>query len=154
MDLMQALGSVAGKSTASRIGRAFDFMSIAERVIASHSRKGSRVWKESFGVMNPGELIEFSEELFAAHCYAMLRRVKGKCDTRPGTDAEVCAALCQMSLKAPLSRSYVRAYEDAMGRLGLLKGAPTCDYSYPGEGDEILAELRRATAKADRLVRP
>lgn len=154
--LREALGRVADAGTVRDIGRAFDFMEIAERLIKRAGGKpGNRAW-EAFKLLSPGRLIEFSDELYEAHCREVIDNLMTGKDTRPGTDAEVAVLLHDLSLKAPLNTSYLRAYEDAMIRMEmkLPHGFDEArgKYAWKTEGDEILAELRWKTRREERVI--
>jgi hypothetical protein len=154
--MMAALEKVAGAGTVRDIGRAFDLMEITERLIKRAGGKpGNRAW-EAFKLLSPGRLIEFSDELYEAHCREVIDNLMTGKDTRPGTDAEVAVLLHDLSLKAPLNASYLRAYEDAMIRMEmkLPHGFDEArgQYAWKTEGDEILAELRWKTRREERVI--
>lgn len=159
--LRRQLGVVVGERVTWGVWRAFELMKVAEDVIAKAGGRrggggpGRRAW-DAFQALSPGELSSFSDDLYERHCEELVARAVEGSDLRPGTRAEAVVLLYQASLCAPLSSSYLRAYEDLMGQLRMLPGGaeePLGRYAWIGEGDEILEDLRRKASRPDRVIR-
>jgi hypothetical protein len=67
-----------------------------------HPNAADRIW-HSFLLLRPTSELMGTEPVYRAHCRELLDRVVRGEDTRPGTAAECCIALCETSLKVPLS---------------------------------------------------
>ncbi|MGI5213330.1 hypothetical protein [Plantactinospora sp. CA-290183] len=74
--------------------------------------KSSRLLTPTHGLMS-------TASVYRAHCREVLDRVAAGEDTRPGTAAECCIALCKTSLRAPLTTSAVGLYVRMWARAGL-----------------------------------
>jgi hypothetical protein len=89
---------------------AFERMEWAEQEIAAaqarHPQQAGRIW-HSFSLFqpNPGLGRMTSEMVYRSHCREILDRVAAGEDTRPGTAAEGCCALRNMSLQSGAVRS-------------------------------------------------
>ncbi|GAB3162058.1 hypothetical protein GCM10027258_80310 [Amycolatopsis stemonae] len=101
---------------------AFERMEWAEEEIAAaqarHPQQASRIW-HSFSLLVPNSGLERMsyERVYRAHCREILDRVAADEDTRPGTAAEICCAMLNTSLLAPLTSAatglYMRMYQAA-----------------------------------------
>lgn len=84
----------------------------AEQEIAAaqhrHRSAADRIWR-SFNLLKP-TLGRMREPVYRAHCRELLDRVAHSEDTRPGTAAECCIAMCEISLRVPLSTAAVGLY--------------------------------------------
>lgn len=144
-----------GSGAAAAVGRTFDMMAVAEEVILEAGlKKGDRAWGV-FWQLYPGPLSRFSDELYRGHCRDLVARAIASEDLRPGTDAEVCMALHDASLRAPLRGSYVLAYEESF-EIAMKRRAPgregTRAYQYEGESAQIVADLRKRTQQEWRKI--
>lgn len=135
---------------------AFARIDVAEEEIKrAGGAPGTRLWR-MFKHLMPGRLASFGLELYRGHARELLSRAKNGEDLRPGTDAECCVLFHDASLLAPLSASYTSAYEDAFARC--MNGARPVPlkgggrYSYPGEENEIIAEVRKKCAVESRVL--
>lgn len=144
-----------GGDSRTQIRRTFDFMAIAEDEIAKAVRRteGARrdLVQRAFAILFPGDLIRAGEELYRSHCRELLTRVRLGEDVIPGTDAECCYAMMMTSLKAPLAGPYAHAYGCLFIRVfpqhaGMVDGIGK--ESYPGEADEIIADMRKRIGAA------
>ncbi|GAA4725844.1 hypothetical protein APR04_005814 [Promicromonospora umidemergens] len=70
-----------------------------------------------FRLLNPTHRLMATEFVGRSHNRELLDRLATGMDTRPGTAAEICCALCEASLVAPLSSTaaglYFRMWESA-----------------------------------------
>ncbi len=98
---------------------------------ARHPSAADRIW-HGFALLQPTHPLLYNEMLYRAHCAELLDRVARGDDTRPGTAAECCAAMSEVSLQAPLHTSAVGLYIRMWRQVGL----PPIDLS--GEHYEAL----------------
>jgi hypothetical protein len=149
--LDRLLGTVLRPSDVGVIGRTFDLMQIAEEeILAAGGRRGTPLWG-TFMLMQPGVLVRYGDALYRSHCRELLARAATEKDTRPGTDAELCACFCKISLATPFQRDYALAYEEAFSRvMGTPLERVEREYSYTSAGDEIVADMRRRLAQGWR----
>ncbi|MEU7925068.1 hypothetical protein [Micromonospora sp. NPDC049107] len=92
----------------------FQAMEWAEEEIEAARRRhryaADRIW-DSFLLLTPThDLMSRSEAVYRSHCRELLDRVARREDTRSGTAAECCIALCETSLRAPLHTSAAGLY--------------------------------------------
>ncbi|MEU5157365.1 hypothetical protein [Glycomyces sp. NPDC021274] len=84
----------------------FERMDIAEEEIATARKRrpeASDQLYHSFHLLTPThERMEY-EPVYRSHCRELLHRVAAGTDTRPGTAAEVCCALHEVSLITPIT---------------------------------------------------
>jgi hypothetical protein len=114
----------------------------------------------SFALLRPTHpLMERNDRLYRAHCKELLDRVAVGADTRPGTAAECCVALSQVSLQVPLSTSAAGLY----ARMWRLAGLPPVALADAAEHYEALegsaiddheAWLRQKLRQDWRSLRP
>jgi hypothetical protein len=101
----------------------FDAMAWADEEIEAalhrHPAATDRIWG-SFLLLQPTQPLMRTEAVYRAHSRELLDRVARGDDTRPGTAAECCAALSEVSLRAPLRSSAVGLY----ARMWRLAGLP------------------------------
>ncbi len=98
-----------------------------------HRHAADRIAR-SFVLLRPTFTLMRNAPVYRAHCRELLDRVAARADTRPGTAAECCIALCQTSLRAPLRTSAVGLY----ARMWRLAGLPHVDLHDAGEHYEAL----------------
>lgn len=74
----------------------------------------------AFQLLQPNSALDramSTEFVYRSHCRELLDRVAAGADTQPGTAAEVCSALCAVSLASPLRSSaaglYMRMWQTA-----------------------------------------
>jgi hypothetical protein len=114
-----------------------------------HPAQADRVWK-SFKLLRP--TFDLSDAVYRHHCREILDRVAAEEDTRPGTKAEVLAAISAMTLKSRLDRD--------VELLGLRLCDEICDSDLAEERAEeipehcetLLAEFRKKLRQADRVI--
>ncbi|MGW4528852.1 hypothetical protein [Amycolatopsis sp. NPDC004378] len=124
-DLITAAGALLGDDANgifAVMAGAFERMEWAEEEIAAaqarHPRQASQIW-HSFSLLVPNSGLERMsyERVYRAHCREILDRVAAGEDTRPGTAAEICCAMLNTSLLAPLTSAatglYMRMYQAA-----------------------------------------
>lgn len=141
----------------------FERMDIAEEEIATarkrHPHSSDQLY-HSFHLLVPThERMEY-EPVYRAHCRELLDRVAAGTDTRPGTAAEVCCALYDVSLATPLRSSATGLYF----RMWIAAGLPTFpELVTSGEHHEALegsriddheSETRRKLADPTRTLDP
>ncbi|MEU7906402.1 hypothetical protein [Actinoplanes sp. NPDC049118] len=99
----------------------FDAMTLAEDEISKaqdrHPQAKDDIWR-SFILLTPtSDVLARNDLVFRAHCRELLDRVAAGADTRPGTAAECCVALCEVSQRVPLNTSaaglYARMWKQA-----------------------------------------
>jgi hypothetical protein len=98
----------------------FEHMDIAEDEIATARRRhpdaGDRLYHSFSLLIATHERMEY-EPVYRSHCRELLDRVAAGEDTRPGTAAEVCCALHDVSLITPMRSSaaglYARMWQSA-----------------------------------------
>jgi hypothetical protein len=154
----EALRKLEGGSTLVRI---FDYMSVAEEAITAAKdryRVARRKIHNAFLLLTPGVLIDYGKPLYRSHCDEILTRVARKADTRDPTRAEMCVALCEISLKGPLSRDpaalYERLFREVFPGHPIVTNQESLEReSYPGACDEIEDTLRRRLRQEDRVVK-
>jgi hypothetical protein len=141
----------------------FEHMKWAEQEIAAaqarHPGHADRIWHAfSLLLANPGLQRMAYELVYRAHCREILDRVAAGEDTRPGTAAEVCSAMVNTSLLAPLTSAasglYLRMWQAA--------GLPELDEITGASGhhealerstiDDHERSARRRLATADRRL--
>jgi hypothetical protein len=109
----------------------------AEEEIASTQRRypacADRLW-QSFTLLAPTDPLMDVEATYRAHCREVLERVAHGEDTQPGTAAECCIALCEISLRTPLNTSAAGLYT----RMWRLAGMPSDHLSQVSEHYEAL----------------
>jgi hypothetical protein len=92
----------------------FDAMQIAEEEISAaqtrHPEAADRIWR-SFKLLIPStDMLTRNDLVYRSHCREILDRVAAGTDTRPGTAAECCVALCEVSFRVPLNTSAAGLY--------------------------------------------
>ncbi|MEU4244291.1 hypothetical protein [Actinoplanes sp. NPDC026619] len=101
----------------------FGAMEIAEQEITDaqvrHPNAADRIWR-SFKLLVPtSDLLTRNELVYRSHCRELLERVAADADTRPGTAAECCVALCEVSQRIPLNTSAAGLYARMWKAAGL-----------------------------------
>lgn len=100
-----------------------------------------------FMAFQPSEILKATQslELYRAHVKELYARWKAKEDLRPGTMAEICAALHHSSLRFPFNNDGAAAYEVAF-QACVERADPERFFreSYPGCTKEIHDKLSRA----------
>lgn len=150
-DLLGTLSGMFGDA-GSRIRVTFECMAIAERLLAA-----SRIPKnkQPFLALCPTESICRVPILYEAHAWEIIRRAKRGEDLRPGTKAEVLAALLEASEVAPPKPWYGalanELFAELLPKLSAKIETPSIwGYQYDGQRDEILRECRNATKQPER----
>lgn len=119
------------------LGSLFDAMRWAEDEIDTAARRhpsaADRI-HASFMLLRPTQPLMRTEMVYRAHCRELLDRVAHGDDTRPGTAAECCIALSDISQLAPLRTSAVGLYT----RMWRLAGLPAAALTDPSEHYEAL----------------
>ncbi|WIN00016.1 hypothetical protein ACTOB_003691 [Actinoplanes oblitus] len=92
----------------------FDAIDIAEEEITTaqrrHPKAADRIWRSFLLLRPPTDALTRNDLVYRAHCRELLDRVAAGADTRPGTAAECCVALCEVSLRVPLNTSAAGLY--------------------------------------------
>lgn len=116
-----------------------------------HPRQQGVLW-HSFKLLLPTSERMRTEFVYRAHCRELLERVAAGQDTRPGTDAELAVALCEMSLQAPLAGPVVALYL-RVWRRAFPSHPVSADAGWDSQAVAGLERsLRRETAVADRRL--
>jgi hypothetical protein len=76
--------------------------------------------QRGFLLLRPTHPLMRTQVVYRSHCRELIDRLADGEDTRPGTAAECCIALCETSMRAPLRSSAVGLY----ARLWRLAGLP------------------------------
>lgn len=132
------------------VGRVLNLVEVAEEEIARASAATPEKTKELRAAFQehlfPGELANFSEDVYRSHAREILGRVARGEDVSPGTDAECLVALSLASLKAPLASGHLAAMESVFAKVypnHKETKAPIGREAFEGETAEILTELRK-----------
>ena len=150
-------------STINELGPIFSDMETAEDEISAAQRRhpdtADRIWR-SFKLLVPSsDLLTRNELVYRAHCQELLDRVAADADTRPGTAAECCIALCETSLQVPLNTAAAGLYS----RMWKQAGLPPAELADAGVHYEALeatqidtyeTDLRRRLSQPDRVLPP
>lgn len=113
---------ILGNGLASELDSLFTLMSVSEEEIAraqrAWPRAADRIW-HSFSLLKPTLTLTYRTEVYALHCRELLARVASGEDTRPGTAVECCAALAEISQRAPLTTAAAGLYARMWDKAGL-----------------------------------
>jgi hypothetical protein len=111
-----------------------------------------------FLLCRPRAFFEGRDRLYRAHVRELISRYACDEDMRPGTDAECLCALVETSFRAPLNSLGAYVYEFLFGRvigqaeLAEILGDHVSREPWPGAGQEMLVDLRRKMAVAERKL--
>ena len=101
----------------------FDAMTLAEDEIsaaqARHPLAKDRIWRSFILLMPTSDALIASDLVYRSHCRELLERAAAGTDTRPGTAAECCLALCEVSQRVPLNTSAAGVYARMWQQAGL-----------------------------------
>lgn len=130
------------------VGRVLNLVEVAEEEIAAAVKDHPAKTKELRAAFSehlfPGELGNFSADVYRSHAREILGRIARGEDVSPGTDAECLVALSLASLKVPLASGHLAAMESVFAKVyPNHKDAPIGREAYAGETQEILSELRK-----------
>lgn len=131
-------------SVSTRVGRTFDFMRVAEEEIAKHGGRAN----SAFGLLYPGILLGYGEELYRAHAREIFARLDRGEDVEPGTKAEVLAVLSKASLKRPPDSTTAALQEQLFAELfpsKVVTGEPTRE-PWSGAARDVFEDLKRKVA--------
>ena len=139
---------------------AFTTMEWAEEEIDAaklrHPAAADRIWSSS-RLLKPTLDLMRTEIVYRAHCRELLDRVAAGQDTRPGTAAECCIALSEVSLQVPLNTTAAGLYARMWQQAGLPPG-PLGDSSEHYEAlegpqiDDFEALLRTKLTDPERVL--
>jgi hypothetical protein len=111
-----------------------------------------------FRLLAPTHPLFRTEDLYRAHCAELLDRIARGADTRPGTAAECCAVLSEVSLEVPLPTHAAGLYARMWSRAGL-RPAALADMATHYEAiaatqiDDLETELRHRLRQDWRIPR-
>lgn len=110
-----------------------------------------------FGLLTHTHRLMATEFVSRSHNRELLDRLATGMDTRPGTAAEICCALSEASLVAPLSSTaaglYFRMWESAFPDIPSTTDRTQHHEALEGSSIDVLeATSRRALAREDRIV--
>lgn len=130
------------------VGRVLGLVEVAEEeinaAVASHPEKTNELRAAFQEYLFPGELANFSADVYRSHAKEILGRVARGEDVTPGTDAECLVALSLASLKAPLASGHLAAMESVFAKVYPdHKSENIGREAFAGETAEILGELRK-----------
>ncbi|GIH16129.1 hypothetical protein [Rugosimonospora africana] len=133
MDLPELIGDIKRL-----LDPIFDAMSVAEDEISAaqqrHPDAADRIWR-SFPLLRPTDGLTTNNLVYRAHCRELLDRVAAGANTKPGTAAECCWALCEVSQRVPLNTTAAGLYS----RMWRLAGLPPVNLADNGGHYEALA---------------
>lgn len=142
------------------VARAFRFMAIAEEEMRDAMRRyplQQRVVWNCFMVLMPGRLIDYGEQLYRAHCQELLDRAVDDQDLRPGTRAEVLAAISTATLRSRLTSDVEHLALNLASELWPSKAtvfrAPREEAGGSGSRATWLRDFQRKTAVPTRVLR-
>lgn len=150
-DCVRAAARAAG--VPGSVLRTLDLMVVAEEEVAQAGAPTA-----AFALLLPGALVDYQPGLYRAHCQELLERIELGEDTRPGTRAEVLAAMMVAAGAAPLGSEGLALVERLFGELlpveleRLLSGRVATE-RWEGQVDADLVEARRKLAKPWRELR-
>ena len=138
-------------SAARVIEDTFSCMEIAEEVIAAAKQAQpdhEEVIHETFRYLCPTEALRGKAvDLCRAHCQEIIQRVIDRERLEPATNPEMCGALSDLSLIAPLNSTASYLYHRCFKRVFPGKTIAVDGYepqeSHPGAAEELARELRR-----------
>lgn len=139
----------------------FELMEVAEGLIAIYKEQHpdmEQVIDQAFGILSPGYLISFPHDLYRVHCRELLDRVVSGGDTRQATDTEKMAVMSEASLQRPMPDGFTATYWKIMSRRYphlCAAGSKVLEVpreSFPGQMEEIEAELDRKLFQNDRVL--
>ncbi|MCY1144022.1 hypothetical protein OWR29_39015 [Actinoplanes sp. Pm04-4] len=155
MSLEDVIADIATQFEATQrlIGWAEDEIRAAQ---ARHPEAAQRIWR-SFQLLAPALPLPWTETVYRAHCHELLERAARAGDTRPGTAAECCLVLSQISLQAPLRASAAGLYARMWRRAGLpadVLDASSADYEalYGQAIDDGERDLRAKLRQSWRIA--
>lgn len=150
-----ALLDLIGGRIGSVVSATFRRMEIAEKEIADgcrrHPSRADAIFESFKHLVPPPLLRDLGDELYRLHCQELIERVGKGRDLRPGTAAEVVAALSGLSQMAPPTREQTLLYMKLFDELFPERAAAILEETGPMEPDryeetrirELEAEYRR-----------
>jgi hypothetical protein len=146
-------------STQRQLEDPFTLMGLAEeeieQAIAEHPEAADLLF-HSFALLRPTSDSMRTEFVYRGHVREILARVVTGQDTRPGTAAEACLALCDISLKAPLNTAaaglYTRMWQLAFADVHPMPNGQHYEALVGAEMDEFEAATRSTTRQAWRRL--
>ncbi|WP_280361494.1 hypothetical protein [Nocardia wallacei] len=155
---VQTVDQIVG-DIADLLADAFDQIGWGEDEIAAaqarHPNSANKL-HHAFALLRATSDLLGNEELYRAHCREILKRVVTGQDTRPGSAAEICAMMCEISQRTPMNTTatglYMRAWK--------LAGLPGDHFDHVlhyeairGSAiDDLEAEVRHKLAVPDRIL--
>ena len=141
----------------------FDAAVLADSEIAAaqarHPHKAEALWN-SFRLLQPNSaLLRTHPKVIRAHMRELLERVAYDEDTRPATRPEIMMGFAHACMAAPITPDaqalYTRLALEVFGD-NLFKGGYDAAYTerWPGELDQLEADLRERLAVKDRVLPP
>lgn len=142
------------------IGTTLEQIEWAESEIAAaitrHPAQGDLL-HHGFGLLVPTHRLMATEFVSRSHYRELLDRLATGKDTRPGTAAEICCALSEASLAAPLNSTaaglYFRTWETAFPDMPPITDRTQHHEALDGSSiDALEATTRRTLGREDRIV--
>jgi hypothetical protein len=127
-----------------------------DAAIIRHPAQGDLLY-HGFGLLRPTHQSMATEFVSRSHYHELLDRLATGMDARPGTAAEVCCALSEASLAAPLNSTaaglYYRMWETAFPDLPPITDRTQHHEALEGSSiDALEATSRRTLTCEDRIV--
>lgn len=138
-------------------GAMFDRMEWADDEIAKaqarHPESANKLY-HAFKLLNTAHELMGNEMVYRSHCREILDRVTKGQDTRPGTAAEICVMMSQITQRTPVSTAatglYMRAWKLAGFPGKQFDGLPHYEAIKASEIDNFEAESRKKLANPER----
>ncbi|MBF6060529.1 hypothetical protein IU500_07025 [Nocardia terpenica] len=139
------------------LGGVFERMEWAEDEIKQAQRRYPQATNKlfyAFALLKTDNELVGKELLYRAHCREILARVVKDEDTRPGTAAEICAMMCDISQRTPLNTAAFGLYARVWKLAGLpgdqFDDLPHYEAIAASRIDDFEAESRAKLAVKDR----
>jgi hypothetical protein len=121
-----------------------------------HPQAADRI-EQGMPLLCPTFALMDNDRVYRAHCRELLDRLAQGRDTRPGTAAECCLALCEVSQRAPLTSTaaglYARMWTSAgLPPIELAEAGPHYEALHASTIDEHEAWLRRHLRQDWRIL--
>jgi hypothetical protein len=159
---MAGLDEILGDLTSGLAG-IFEVMEWAESEIANAQKRHpaqADMLHHCFALVKPQEhmwKMTNNEAIYRAHARELLERVITGTDMRPGTDAEICIAMSEVSQVTPMRPEACGLYARAFSRI-MPDASPWVDREehyealYAAEIDDTERETRHKLADAERVL--
>ena len=155
---LSLLETVLPKGAVSTVGRTFDLMEVAERVITDFESRfpaQKALIHTTFKVLCPNELVRYGDDVYRAHCRELITRVIRGERTQDATAVELLCGMSEASLIAPPKRTYAalmrQLFLEIFPEKKEIAGSADPE-EYAGAIAELRAELSRKMVQEDRVL--